>query len=81
MQLGSAGRAVEVEVIQEHEGLQHLAEIAGAHQPRDRTVAISSGTADDPSLRHPASPLGPYRDRRRRDNPLFDLSEHVVNPQ
>ena len=48
-------------MIQEHERLQQLAEIAGAHQTRNRAVAISSGTADDHSLKHAASLLGPYR--------------------
>ena len=38
MQLSPAGRAVQVKMIQEHERLQQLAEIAGAHQPRDRAV-------------------------------------------
>src|SRR5882672_11835458 len=41
-----------VEEVQENERFQHLTKVAWAHQPRDRTVAVPSGPADDlPRLR------------------------------
>src|SRR5882672_10057287 len=36
-----------VEEVQENERFQYLTKVAWAHQPRDRTVAVPSGSTDD----------------------------------
>jgi hypothetical protein len=53
-------RPLQVEVIQEDEGLQDLAQVAWAEQPRDRAVGASACPMNDGS--------GSKRQRWRQDN-------------
>jgi len=41
------GTSPHTEQVQEHEGLQVLAQIAWAHQPRDEPMRAAAGAVDD----------------------------------
>src|SRR5688572_4754681 len=40
-------RGLEVDEVKEHERLQGLAQVAGAHEPRDRPMGMAAGAQDD----------------------------------
>jgi hypothetical protein len=46
-----AGASAHVEDVEEDEGLEDLPQIRGAHEPRDRTVAMAAGQVHDGALR------------------------------
>src|SRR5258706_16090567 len=46
---GWKGLASVVDQIEEDERLEDLAQVAGAHQPGDRTVRVASRAVDDPA--------------------------------
>jgi hypothetical protein len=59
----AVGAAREFEVIEKHERLHQLAEIAGAHEPRDGTVAVPLGAVHDAALRFDSDGLVRPHDR------------------
>ncbi len=43
----------QLEVVEEHERLHPLTEIAGAHQPRDRAMRMAGGAMEEPAAPGP----------------------------
>ena len=52
MQFRASCLAVQVEVIQKHEWLEHLTKVARSHEARDLAVTAASRSMDDLSRNH-----------------------------